>query len=511
MHTRLRFAATFLTFFLIVSTNRAFGQFNGLVKHLPNGPNMLVLFNVKSLHDSALGQKEKWAERQEEMFNSGLIMVPPHATLFAAAAEFDIERMRSLWKVDVAELDYEPNIPKVAARFGGHVDRIEDQEAAVLPSDTYVLKFGPRMAGMMTPANRQKVGAWVRDVYSSSTRQPLSPYLLESHRYADELGTPVIMAMDLTNVFSPAYIRSRLETIESLKGQQVDLDKLSEALASIQGVMVGLTVSEQVVGAIKVDFAMDVSMTKEFAKPLLLEILAQRGAMINEFQEWTAKVSGNQILLQGYLYESGRRRLFSVLDAPPALHYAQEKTSLDPEQTQEKEVALASKQYFTTIESLLKDLRGDRQSSKSVTTGQVGMWYEKYARKINHMPVLNVDRDLVEFGTYVANQLRQAESAMKGVGARQAVRMTQQENVGVYNYSYGGGGGYNRWGGGYAGGYRYRADPRASLRLAGQQDAKIRTQERVRGYGQANVIGQSLEAELAQVRIEMTNKYQIEF
>ena len=32
--------------------------------------------------------------------------------------------------------------------------------------------------------------------------------------------------MDLTNVLSPAYIRSHLASFESLKGQQVDLDKL---------------------------------------------------------------------------------------------------------------------------------------------------------------------------------------------------------------------------------------------------------------------------------------------
>ena len=51
---------------------------------------------------------------------------------------------------------------------------------------------------------------------------------------------PIIMAMDFTNVFSPAYVRSRLETTETLKGQDADLDQISEVLASIKGVETGL-------------------------------------------------------------------------------------------------------------------------------------------------------------------------------------------------------------------------------------------------------------------------------
>ena len=100
---------------------------------------------------------------------------------------------------------------------------------------------------------------------------------------------------------------------------------------------------------------------------------------------------------------------------------------------------------------------------------------------------------------------------MKGIGARQAIRISETPNAQVYNYRYAAGGGVNRWGGAYGGAYQYRENPRASLALEGQQRSRIRTQERIRGYGSANSIAQSLEAEIAQVRVQLTEKYGIEF
>jgi hypothetical protein len=69
--------------------------------------------------------------------------------------------------------------------------------------------------------------------------------------------------------FSPssALIRDRIGRFESLKGQNVDLNKLADALASIRGATLGMTIRDEVFGKLKVDFKEDVSMTRDFAKP----------------------------------------------------------------------------------------------------------------------------------------------------------------------------------------------------------------------------------------------------
>ena len=63
---------------------------------------------------------------------------------------------------------------------------------------------------------------------------------------------------------------------------QRKLDQLSAALASVQGMMLGITVTDQVYGKVKVDFEQGVPLTADQAKPLLLETLSNHGAMIDE-------------------------------------------------------------------------------------------------------------------------------------------------------------------------------------------------------------------------------------
>lgn len=494
---------------LLSSATSVQAQFHHLVLHLPDGANTLVLFNVEKLKASPLGSKEGWQENHDKLFSAGFLMVPPQATRFVMAAQVDFETNRVSWDTAVADLEYEPNMVKVAEDHGGSVDQIGDNDAAVLPSDTYVVKFGKNMAGMMSPGNRQSVGRWVQSVYSSSNRQPLTSYLQEAEKYADH-GTPIIMAMDLQHLLSPRQIRARLATFQSLKGHDVDLDQLSKVLSSVRGMTLGITVGQSVFGKLKIDFGEDVSMTKAYAKPLLLEALANHGAMINEFNEWKAEVAGTEISIEGYLQQSGRQRILSMLDAPPALHAPVAQAANDSKESQQQLAVLSSQHYFKSIEQLVNDLSEHRKSGK--TSGQVALWFGKYARRVDGLPILHVDPKLVQFGAYVANQLRQAQSAMQGIGENQAVELANQPDAVVDDTSFRSGAAVGRFGGFGAGySYRYREDPRASARLGFQQSAQIRTQQRVQGNVDANQIMEGIESNMAQVRDEMTEKYQVEF
>ena len=300
------------------------------------------------------------------------------------------------------------------------------ESAAALPDDTYVIKFGPTVVGAMRPANRQSVGRWIESTRDAN-RRPLTPYLEEAVGYVQDIGTPIIIALDLENALAPARIRARLSEMECLEGKSVDLDKLSQALASVRGVTLGITLVEKRYGGLKIDFAEDVSMTADFAKPLLLEVLAYRGAMIDEFQDWTVNVTSKQISLKGVLEPSGMRRILSLLEPPHSPDYTPAKPSSGT-QPEELTVALASQEYFKTIETMLEDLQGKRKSTEFVTWGQVGMWFERYAKKIDNLPILNVDNQLLDYGAFVSDSLRQSETAMKGIGAKSGMRKSQLGN-----------------------------------------------------------------------------------
>ena len=211
------------------------------------------------------------------------------------------------------------------------------------------------------------------------------------------------------------------------------------------------------------DFEKDATILGDFAKPLLLESLARQGAMIEEFRDWQVKINGTQIQIGGTLYESGMRRIMSILDAPPSLQTAAQESMGSDEESKKKLMALATKQYFQSVVSLLDDLRGKRKSEDFVTWGQVGLWFEKYARKIDRMPILNVDPEMLDFGAFVADSLRQAEDAMKGIGARSGYRKTQLPNY--YNVqTYARPFGVTRWGVHGVYGYRTTEDLSAKAR-----------------------------------------------
>ena len=492
---------------LLIGPTVASAQFQDLIKRIPTRPNSLILLNVDGIVRSPLGSREGWRGDQEKAYSAGMTILPPDTTKVVMAAKLDLEFMKTTWESAILEVSYDHSMPKIAMRSGGTVDEIAGREAALLPSDTYVVKFGPTKIGAMSPANRQNVSYWVNSVYNDAKRKPLTEYLTEAVSFAEDVGTPIIMALDLENSVSADRIRSRLHRFQSLKGKEEHFDELAELLSQIRGVTLGVTITDTMYGKLKVDFNADATPLASIAQPLLLDVLAHNGAMINEFHDWKAVISGNQVSIGGPLYESGLRRLLSVLDPPPSIQRKVEQTS-DPSSAENKEELqkLATQQYWNSLNSMVKDLQTQRKSDKVVTWGQVGLWFEKYAAKIDQLPILNVDEDLVDFGAYVATQLRDAERSMKGIGVNKRMRETTLPNY-TKSYAWGNTIGVTRWG--RHGSYNVVATEDLSRR--GQERSRIRTQESIRGNTAANLTMQGVQQAFADMRRHLTQKYQVEF
>jgi hypothetical protein len=501
-----------LALILLVLPRPTQGQFQNLVEHLPEDANTLVLFNMEAILASPLAVQEKWSTAEGNQYAAGLLIVPPQTKHLVMAAQMDLELMQPHWHASVMELSEEPSMLTVTERYGGNVDEIGGQDAAVLPNNTYVIKFGKFIAGTMSPADRQKATLWVQDVFALTGRKPLPAYLAEAENYASR--TPILMAINLEHLLSPKYLRSRLDTMKSLQGQQIDLDQLATALASVRGATLGIEITDYVFGGLKVDFDADITLVKDVAKPLLLECLANHGAMIDEFNDWKVEVTAKGILLKGPLGGSGTQRIFSLLDTPPSLRPRQQPsstTTASDTKPSESLIAQATLQYFKTIEILLNDLTGEDKQHQLTTPGLVAMWYAKYAAKIDALPVLHVDPELLSLATQVSGALRQSQNAMRSAGVRTASRMANMQGAQVYNYQYAAAAGerYGIYGGGYA--YRYQYNPQASLRADGQQLAQIQEQETSKGYASANNLMQEITISMASMRKKLTEKYQIEF
>ncbi|PQO33200.1 hypothetical protein C5Y96_10110 [Blastopirellula marina] len=483
-----------------------FAQFRELTKRIPDGANAIFFVDVNKLQNSPLGKDHNWREKQEEAFEAGIEAIPPQANTFVAAAKLDLETKHPEWQVGLMDLKYDPSLPKVAVRYQGTTDFISERSVAILPGDIYVVKFMENIVGYGTPATRQDVALWITRYYDNSLRG-LSEYLAEAQTFADA-GSPIIVALDLTHVVSPQIARNRLDSLETLKGRKVDLDQLAKVLASVRGISLGVTVQQSMTGAVKVDFSEDVSILKDFAKPLLLEILGKQGMMIDEIDSWEVTVSNNRVQLTGPLYASGLRRIFSLVDAPPSLQEARQKatkTGDNSEADEQKDLTIAASQiYYKSVVSLLDELRTQKKGRQ--TMGQISVWFDKYARKIDRLPIANVDADLLSYGRYVSESLRTGQSEVIDAAARSRIRQNEvPEQYDVTTYS-------APIGANWAGQYSWNGwEATPDWQRTGSMMSNVRMEEQIKGAKSANDVMRDIDNATADIRRHMTQKYGVEF
>ena len=195
---------------------------------------------------------------------------------------------------------------------------------------------------------------------------------------------------------------------------------------------------------------------------------------------WTAKTAS----IAGYLDQSGLRRLMSLIEVPtPLQHRASPASSGQDEETLKR---TASQQYFKQVTSLVEDLRQKPNRTEMKTWGQVGAWLDRYSRKIDSLPMLNVDEELLGYGAFVSDTMRSASDSLKNIAGRTRVR---ELNATQYSTAYRTGGRVGRWGGwgGYATADYYDGVGTQMARNA------IRSEERVGGTRDARELMRQVE------------------
>ncbi|HZL89993.1 MAG TPA: hypothetical protein VFB96_16615 [Pirellulaceae bacterium] len=506
--------ATFTTLLIVAgSASLSRAQFDDLVDKVPQSANAIFLLNVDKVLASPAASKNNWKEKVQEAYTSGVTILPPQASQAVLSASLDLESTHTLWESAVMRLKNEPSLDTVARISRGSVEDLDGMQTVALPGDAYLVQFTSKVVGAMAPANRQAISRWIREI-KGRKGNGLSPYLAEAFSFANELGTPIVLALDLEHATSADQIRLVLASEPKFEEETgVAIEKAATFLTSIRGVTLGITLADKPFGKIKVDFEQDVPFTPDVAKSLLLKALARRGATIDEIEGWTAKVNGKQITVEGYLEKSGTRRIFSLFDRPPSLPSKGESMPTQ-ELSKEELVKAATKTYFTNMEDMLDDLRDKPKTASHYTVGQKAVWYKTYARKIERLPVLNVDPDLMQFSSQVSSSLYQAADAITSGAARSRTRQVNAAptynyytNSTVYGYSYRS----DDYGSGYM--------PYGSTNTVAVEDvqaefnnrARIRTEERVASMNQARGIVEQMEQAVSSMRKQLTQKYQIEF
>ena len=491
-------------------TLSARAQLDELAKKVPSHANAIAIVNVEKLMASPIAVKEKWAQKKDSAFASGVSFLPSDAKVALLAMQLEPETWMPMWEAALMDIDHEPSQAKAVALTGGKADTIIGREAVALPGNAYLVRLATKTVAFMAPSNRQAMARWMREI-DGRKEMGLSPYLTEAYGYANDVGTPIILALDLEDTITPEALQAKMEASkEFLAKHKLDPAETAGLLSTIRGMTLGIVFSDKTFGKLRVDFGTNVTMDPETAKAALLYALAKRGAMIDEFEEWKPAVKGKSFFLEGNLGPSGMLRLSTMFNRPPSLKVPE----ITPEQkvmTKEQQVVAASQNYFKQINKLYSDLRAQKAGNSTYTMPQLGVWMNKYAAKIDQLSVLNVDPELIEYGATAADLLRGGYNAIRTSAAENRVR--QVNTPMQYNYySYGNtyGYAYNGWGyGGPVGDYGTYAVANTAAYV--QARAAVHAEERVKGGTQARNSIQELEKATADIRKKMTMKYQVDF
>jgi hypothetical protein len=469
-------ALSILTF---LAAPAAHAQFEPLAASIPSTANAIALVDVKGLFDSPLAAKEGWKDKYDQAFASGLCAIPPFTDRMILAAEIDYVHMRPTWELAVADLADSRTAAMIARASKGILDPIGKSPAVALRDDSYVVELGNKRLGAMAPANRQAVARWLREI-QSRTAPALSSYLKGSLIASD--NSQIVMAFDLEDAVPPEVVRTKLAASEAVAAKKLDIDAAAKALQSIRGLAVEVAVTDVATGRLRVHFSGDATPLVPVAMPLLLEILGDLGARIADVESWQVTTEPQRITFNGPLTTAGMRRVLALIDGPTSAILASD--SKQPSQSSPAVVkASASQQYFRSFMSVLEDLRTEAKTAK--TFGQNGLWFDKWARRLDKLPIQNVDEELLGFGRAVTGALRNMAGDMRGVGIHTAAQNAQ---IVASNYSY------------YADWFYVDAQQRA-----------VRAQERAKGVLSARDTYQAIENEAARMRQVLTERYEMAF
>jgi hypothetical protein len=473
-----------------------------LLARVPSSANAIISINVPALHKSVLGKRDHWDTQHQTSYLGGVTAIPPTVNRLIMAAQINPRTLGTAWSVALADLNKQPALAEIAQREGGVVQEVAGLPVVTSSRDAFFVQFGPQVVGTMSPANRQELARWIQ--FAKQNSQPVvAPFLRDSMPTAYD-PSQIMFAADMTDLLDPKEMERALGQMKTLAKKNVDVKELAAALSTLKGVRFSVRVDEEINGKLNLEFDKSISEYSELLKPLLLELLASRSASIDDLDEWKASSVYKSFTMEGKLTMKGLRQVMSLIQVPVARFQGQVITSGPGANPQ----ASASLAYYKAIIVLLDELE-EKQGAKKQSFQRVGLWHQKYAEKIDDLPILNVDEELLNWGAKVSSMLRALASSFAGIELSLGTVQKYKTEFDVINpgyYGYAGAAGY--YGGVGYGAYTpatsYTTNNYAQIRSA--QDAVANQGTRAR-----NEMWRILKDDEALMRRKLTQKYQIAF
>lgn len=470
---------------LICSADDAAVGLAPLLRYAPSDSNAVLLIDATALKKKPLAIESGWFT--PEASYEAAIYLPDDSKYIVVASELDVaDRMKPQAEVALIALSQNADLEQVARAEGGYLDRLGDETVVFAPSGSYVMALPAAILGQYSPADRQAASRWLTSVLPPATPAGgLRDYLRQA---AGEVGekSPIVLAFDFEQALPPHAVAKALAASE-LKLDAKKLEGLVTSITSLKGVTIMISVEDQASAVIRFDFADKVNNLSGIEKEVFTALLEQAGAALPQPGGWRVNSVGNTMILRGDLTSDGLRRLLTLIEVPTTKFSSLKDQKPQPEQ--KDIVAETSRKYFQSISTMLDDLRKELHDNRD----NHSIYMERYARRIDRLPILNVDDELLAWGGSVAETLRSASLTSRNAYMSGGIRKASTYGAyGAYDYSYGG---YGYYGGQNAAGAINQATVEAGAVARNAQYTSWK----------------GIEDSQAAIRKTLTKKYGIEF
>jgi len=443
----------------------------GVLASSPKKANVLFYADIPSLRSLTTGK----------LIQSDL---PENLREIRLVADLNIKELQPTWEIGYITLKGSKSPELLAKSVKGYVDFIAGKKAVWSPRQSYLIPMDDSVLGIVRPTDRKLAASWLN---KEANPNP-APYLRQHAAQATKFIS-LFLAVDLQDSLSPVAVEQKIESLESLKGK--NLPSIANTLASVHGIQIIIGRKNLDECIISLEFGSSPSLLLPVAKEFFGEVLSRNGTAISDASKWTASVAGNTLAFRGTISAETIDQLmglFTIQSQAASLPATEQELVQDSASDSMK--LEATKNYFAKSSNIIKRVR----EYSATNTGDRARWNGQMARRIDDLPTLNVDPQVVDFGVKVAAGLRGNMVAMQ----QSNIKMGTQAVVdGAGNPQYGYYGGY---GNGYGGNY-YDANSTSTYTAVAQ--------------GQGNFMYRELIAQIdameAEIRRAMTEKYKVQF
>lgn len=391
------------------------------LRWVPEQSNAVAVVDMQRLLDSPLADSRQWKDELIQQHQQGRLATPPSTLWLLRATQWrpDAEPLvGSPAAIGLYLLPNDVNLRSLARRENGPIGKVADRFVVLSARESFFVRLQPRLLGRLDGADSRTLSQWILGV-DERPYGNLDPYV--GRALADGARAEIVLAANLADRLPPGRVRGWLAN-QPPSDQPLDPEVLAGLFEALLGARVAVEVGQRAEATVVLDFAAQLPPEAQRLREPILRLI---GGFAPDMHQVRYAVDGEAIVVQAVVGERTLRRLLTLVDAPDPL-----KRLRSPSETfsPTPPSGIGSRQYDAQAVSMLRDLFRRTQVVRRFHAAARDC--EQVAGRIDELPTLGVDPELLDFGARTASRLRSMAAMLRGV----PVELARLQRTITYEY-----------------------------------------------------------------------------